>query len=76
MDRRAHAALLILLGVAISLVGPVAGDMSVDAAVRHLVVTPPALASTRLEDAVAPELGVDMELHRRILAGSIRLPAL
>ncbi|KAF0894530.1 hypothetical protein E2562_039530 [Oryza meyeriana var. granulata] len=37
------------------------------AAVRQLTMKP-----TRLEDVVAPELGVDLELHRRILAEDVR----
>ncbi|GJN37149.1 hypothetical protein PR202_gb26074 [Eleusine coracana subsp. coracana] len=32
--------------------------------------------STRLEDDVAPELTVDLELHRRVLAGVINYGAL
>jgi hypothetical protein len=33
------------------------------------------LMSTRLEDGVAPELTVDLELHRRVLAGGFNKPA-
>ncbi|KAF0894538.1 hypothetical protein E2562_039534 [Oryza meyeriana var. granulata] len=76
MDRnsKALACLLILLGVALSLAGPGAGDMraviaggrgGLQAAVRQLMVVTP----TRLEDVVAPELGVDLELQQRILGG-------
>uniref|UniRef100_A0A0A9B474 Uncharacterized protein n=1 Tax=Arundo donax TaxID=35708 RepID=A0A0A9B474_ARUDO len=76
----AYAYLLSLLGAVLALASPVAGGMKAtfaggigvgDAAVLRQ------LMSTRLEDAVAPELTVDLDLHRRVLAGgSIRPPAL
>ncbi|KAF0894539.1 hypothetical protein E2562_039535 [Oryza meyeriana var. granulata] len=37
------------------------------AAVRQLT-----MKQTRMEDVVAPELGVDLELHRRILAEDVK----
>jgi hypothetical protein len=79
--RKLHAFLLVLLGVVLALTAPVAGGMkatfgaggggpgswSGDAALLRR------LMSTRLEDGVAPELTVDLELHRRVLVGgSIR----
>ncbi|KAL6851569.1 hypothetical protein ACP4OV_020502 [Aristida adscensionis] len=74
--------LLALLGVLLALAGPVAGGMKATftsggawsgdaAALRRLMSS-----STRLEDSVAPELTVDLELHRRILAGGISPGAL
>ncbi|XP_040379645.1 uncharacterized protein LOC121054301 [Oryza brachyantha] len=79
--------LLLLLAAATALAAtPVAGDMrvvvlagskggghrgNVDDAVRHLMTS-----TTRVEDAVAAELGVDMELHRRILAATVGAAAL
>ncbi|KAF0894289.1 hypothetical protein E2562_038113 [Oryza meyeriana var. granulata] len=83
MDRRVLASLLLLLAVVLSHSGPAAGDMRVvlaggkgalhgiDTAVRQLMMAPADMASARLEDAVDPELGMDMELHRRILAANI-----
>uniref|UniRef100_A0ACD5UQT0 Uncharacterized protein n=1 Tax=Avena sativa TaxID=4498 RepID=A0ACD5UQT0_AVESA len=69
MGRKVCISLLTLLGVALALAGPAAGDMkaaySIDAAVRQLMSPP----SSRLEDGVAPEFTVDMEVHRRVLAG-------
>uniref|UniRef100_A0A0A8XSP5 Uncharacterized protein n=1 Tax=Arundo donax TaxID=35708 RepID=A0A0A8XSP5_ARUDO len=82
MGRRVCVSLLVLLGVVLALAGPVAGGMkatfiagspgswSADAAALRR------LMSARLEDGVAPELTVDLELHRRVLAGSIRPPVL
>ena len=80
----ACAYLLALVGVVLALAGPVAGygfkatfatsgpgSWSGDAAALRR------LMSTRLEDGVAPELTVDLDLHRRVLAGgSIRPPVL
>jgi hypothetical protein len=81
-NRKVHAFLLVLLGIVLALTAPVAGGMkatfgagggpagsswSEDAALLRR------LMSTRLEDGVAPELTVDLELHRRVLlGGSIR----
>uniref|UniRef100_A0A0D9W3U1 Uncharacterized protein n=1 Tax=Leersia perrieri TaxID=77586 RepID=A0A0D9W3U1_9ORYZ len=89
MDRSVVVISFLLLAVVLSLSGPAAGDMRVvhsstnsagqviDAAVRQLMM-PPAVEVTsstrRLEDAVAPEFGVDMELHRRILASGTISP--
>ncbi|CAL5032735.1 unnamed protein product [Urochloa decumbens] len=70
-----------LLGITLALANPVAGAMKATfaggteswsreaAALRHLL-------STRLEDAVAPELTLDLHLHRRVLAGVIKGSAL
>ncbi|XP_062185304.1 uncharacterized protein LOC133888924 [Phragmites australis] len=73
----ACAYLLALVGVVLALAGPVAGygfkatfaasgpgSWSGDAAALRR------LMSTRLEDGVAPELTVDLDLHRRVLAGN------
>ncbi|XP_052151491.1 uncharacterized protein LOC127769871 [Oryza glaberrima] len=81
--------LLLLAVVALSLAVPSTGDMravlsggkgaarhAIDVAVRRLAMVAPTSSSGRLEDAVAPELGVDMELHRRILAGNVGSGAL
>ncbi|KAL6841145.1 hypothetical protein ACP4OV_029114 [Aristida adscensionis] len=75
--------LFVLLGVLLALAGPVAGGgmkttfaaggpgpwpgdaEAAAAALRRLMSS----SSSRLEDGVAPELPVDLELHRRILAG-------
>jgi hypothetical protein len=78
-NRKVHAFLLVLLGVMLALTARVAGgvkdtfgagggpgSLSGDAA----------LMSTRLEDGEAPELTVELELHRRVLGGSIGPPAL
>ncbi|KAL6650553.1 hypothetical protein ACP70R_009478 [Stipagrostis hirtigluma subsp. patula] len=79
MGTRVCVSLLALLGVVLALAGPVAGGMKATfsgggspgdaAALRRLM-------STRLEDGVAPELTVDLEIHRRILAGGISAGAL
>lgn len=55
--------------------GEGAARHGIDVAVRRLAMVAPS-SSARLEDAVAPELGVDMELHRRILAGNVGSGAL
>ncbi|KQJ82122.1 hypothetical protein BRADI_5g06277v3 [Brachypodium distachyon] len=84
MATKQYASLVILLGVALALAEPASGDMkvsfasagtgySIDAAVRQLMSPPP---STKLEDGVAPELSVDLEVHRRVLAGKISPGAL
>ncbi|KAF8661985.1 hypothetical protein HU200_056599 [Digitaria exilis] len=77
MDTRACATVLIVLvGILLARAGSVvAGGIKATfaagvgardaAALRRLI-------SARLEDAVAPELSVDVELHRRVLAGAIR----
>ncbi|CAM0905086.1 unnamed protein product [Alopecurus aequalis] len=71
MGRNVYISLLMLLGVALALAGPAAGDMkaaySMDAAVQQLMS--PSSSSSRLEDGVAPEFTVDMDVHRRVLAG-------
>ncbi|XP_047061790.1 uncharacterized protein LOC124679472 [Lolium rigidum] len=71
MGRKVSTTLLIVLGVALAIAGPAAGDMqaaySIDAAVQQLMSPPPSLSM--LEDSVAPEFTVDMEVHRRVLAG-------
>uniref|UniRef100_A0A0E0KPD8 Uncharacterized protein n=1 Tax=Oryza punctata TaxID=4537 RepID=A0A0E0KPD8_ORYPU len=86
MERKVPTSLLLLAIVALSLTVPSTGDMramfsggedthhGIDVAVRQLMMVAP--ASARLEDTVAPELGVDMELHRRILAGNVGSEAL
>ena len=67
---------LLLLGVALALAGPANGDISagfaasgaaysIDAAVRQLMSP----SSMKLEDGVDPELSIDLEVHRRVLAG-------
>uniref|UniRef100_A0ACD5UA72 Uncharacterized protein n=1 Tax=Avena sativa TaxID=4498 RepID=A0ACD5UA72_AVESA len=70
MGKKVCITLLTLLGVALALAGPAAGDMkaaySIDVAVRQMMSPP---SSSRLEDGVAPEFTVDMEVHRRVLAG-------
>uniref|UniRef100_A0A0E0DCX7 Uncharacterized protein n=1 Tax=Oryza meridionalis TaxID=40149 RepID=A0A0E0DCX7_9ORYZ len=91
MDRKVPTSplLLVLTIVALSLAVPSAGDMravlsggegaalhGIDLAVRQLAMVAPLSSLARLEDAVAPELGVDMELHRRILAGNVGSGAL
>ncbi|RCV33169.1 hypothetical protein SEVIR_7G067400v4 [Setaria viridis] len=81
MDRRrAYASLLVLVGVLLALASPVvAGGMSATFAAGVGVGDAAALRrlmSTRLEDGVAPELTVDLELHRRVLAGVIKPGAL
>ncbi|PVH35156.1 hypothetical protein PAHAL_7G112800 [Panicum hallii] len=78
MDRKVCLTLLALLGVLLAPASPVvAGGMkaafagspgsswSGDAAALGR------LMSTRLEDGVAPELALDLEVHRRILATNI-----
>ncbi|KAJ1270497.1 hypothetical protein BS78_06G056300 [Paspalum vaginatum] len=75
MDKRACASLLVLFGVVLlALAGPVAGGMKAtfasgvamgDAAVLRRLMT----SSSMLEDSVATELTVDLDLHRRVLAG-------
>ncbi|PUZ46727.1 hypothetical protein GQ55_7G105100 [Panicum hallii var. hallii] len=75
MDRRACASLLVLVGVLLALAGPVAGGMKATFAAGAGVGDAAALRrlmSTRLEDGVAPELTVDLELHRRVLAGAFK----
>ncbi|XP_066357221.1 uncharacterized protein [Miscanthus floridulus] len=74
--------LLAFLSVVLALDNPVAGggikatfagspeSWSGEAAVLRQ------LLSTRLEDAVAPELTVDLHLHRRVLAGAVEGSAL
>ncbi|RCV33172.1 hypothetical protein SETIT_7G061300v2 [Setaria italica] len=74
--------LLAFLSVVVALANPVAGggikatfagspeSWSGEAAVLRQ------LLSTRLEDAVAPELTVDLHLHRRVLAGMVKGSAL
>jgi hypothetical protein len=73
MDRRAGTSLLVLISVLLALADPVAAGMKAtfaagvgvdDMAVLRRLMT------TRLEDGVAPELTVDVELHRRVLLGS------
>ena len=70
MGRKVCISLLMLLGVALALAGPADANMeaaySIDAAVRQLMSPS---SSSRLEDGVAPEFTVDMEVHRRVLAG-------
>jgi len=77
MDRRVCASLLVLVGVLLALAGPVAGGMKATFAAGAGVADAAVLRrlmSTRLEDGVAPELTVDLELHRRVLAGAIKPP--
>ncbi|EES11937.1 hypothetical protein BDA96_02G175900 [Sorghum bicolor] len=78
MDRRACPSLLVLISVLLALAGPVAAGLKAifaegvgvaDTAVVRRLMT------TRLEDGVAPELTVDLELHRRVLAGSSLKPS-
>jgi hypothetical protein len=78
MDRRACTSLLVLISVLLALAGPVAAGMKAtfaagvgvaDTAVLRRLMT------TRLEDAVASELTVDLELHRRVLAGGFMKPS-
>ncbi|CAN6227733.1 unnamed protein product [Urochloa humidicola] len=80
MDRRACASLLMLAGVLLVLAGPVAAGMKATFAAGMGSVGDAAalrrLMSTRLEDGVAPEFTVDLELHRRVLAGAIKPGAL
>uniref|UniRef100_A0A0A8ZM34 Uncharacterized protein n=1 Tax=Arundo donax TaxID=35708 RepID=A0A0A8ZM34_ARUDO len=77
----AYAYLLALLAAVLALASPVAGGMKATFAsgmdVGDAAAALRQLMSTRLEDAVAPELTVDLDLHRRVLAGGgIRPPAL
>ena len=79
MARKVCLTLLALLGVLLAPATPiVAGGMKATfagspgrswsgdaAALGHLMM------STRLEDGVAPELALDLEVHRRILANNI-----
>ena len=70
MDRKVCLTLLALIGVLLAPASPViAGSpgrsWSGDAAALGR------LMSTRLEDGVAPELALDLGVHRRILAGNI-----
>ena len=77
MDRRACASFLVLIGVLLALAGPVAGGMKATFAAGAGVADAAVLRrlmSTRLEDGVAPELTVDLELHRRVLAGGAIKP--
>ncbi|TVU13808.1 hypothetical protein EJB05_37236, partial [Eragrostis curvula] len=81
--RKVQAFLLVLLGVVLAVAGPVAAGMKVAFAGgggpgswSRDAASLGGLMSTRLEDGVAPELTVDLELHRRILAGSISSSAL
>ena len=71
MARKVCISLLVLLAVALALAGPASGDMkaaySMDAAVQQLMSQ--SSSSSRLEDGVTPEFTVDMEVHRRVLAG-------
>ncbi|OEL24940.1 hypothetical protein BAE44_0014041 [Dichanthelium oligosanthes] len=82
MDRRACcASLLVLVSVLLALAGPVvAGGMkatlSAGTGVGDAAVLQRLMMSTRLEDGVVPELTVDLELHRRVLAGVIKPGAL
>lgn len=91
MDRKVPTSplLLVLTVVVLSLAVPSTGDMravlsggegaalhGIIVAVRRLAMVAPLSSLVRLEDAVAPELGVDMELHRRILAGNVGSGAL
>ncbi|WVZ85160.1 hypothetical protein U9M48_032110 [Paspalum notatum var. saurae] len=79
-NKRACASLLVLLGVVLlALAGPVAGGMKAtfaggtavgDAAVLRRLMA----SSSMLEDSVAPELTVDLDLHRRILADGFIKP--
>ena len=78
MDRRACTSLLVLISVLLALACPVAAGMKAtfaagvgvaDTAVLRRLMT------TSLEDGVAPELTVDPELHRRILAGDFLTPS-
>ncbi|RLM75011.1 hypothetical protein C2845_PM15G05060 [Panicum miliaceum] len=75
MDRRARSSVLVLVVVLLALAGPVAGGMKATFAsgtgVGDAAAVLRRLMSTRLEDGVAPELTVDLELHRRVLAGAI-----
>ena len=62
MGRKVCISLLLLLGVALALAGPAAGDMKAaysmdDAAVQQLMS--PSSSSSRLEDGVAPEFTVE-----------------
>jgi hypothetical protein len=79
MGSKVCITLLILLGVALALADSAAADMkvaySIDAAVRQLM-SPSSSSSSTLEDDVAPEFTVDMEVHRRVLAGGISTGAL
>jgi len=78
MDRRVCSSLLVLVGVLLALAGPVAGGMKATfaggAGGRDAAAVLRRLMSTRLEDGVVPELTVDLELHRRVLAGAIKPP--
>ncbi|CAN6242103.1 unnamed protein product [Urochloa humidicola] len=81
MERRVCAFLLLLAGVVLTLAGSVvAGGMKATFAAGMGSVGDVAalrrLMSMRLEDGVAPELTVDLELHRRVLAGVIKPGAL
>ena len=70
--------MLVLVGVLLALAGPVAGGMKATfaggAGGRDAVAVLRRLMSTRLEDGVVPELTVDLELHRRVLAGGAIKP--
>ncbi|KAM3354727.1 hypothetical protein ACQJBY_025450 [Aegilops geniculata] len=60
-------ALVVLAGLranAAAFAGGAAASMDAALAVRQLT---PTLSSMKLEDAVLPELAVDLEVHRRIL---------
>ncbi|KAE8806946.1 hypothetical protein D1007_16811 [Hordeum vulgare] len=71
-----YLSFLLLLGVALALAGPANGDMaaafastaaaySIDTAVRQRM----SQSSMKLEEGVDPELSIDLEVHRRVLAG-------
>ncbi|KAF8661983.1 hypothetical protein HU200_056597 [Digitaria exilis] len=84
MDRNSRACvslLVVLVGVLLALVGPVAGGTTKATFAAGVGPTGDAallrrLMSARLEDGVSPELLVDVELHRRVLAGAITTDAL
>ncbi|NP_001144230.1 hypothetical protein Zm00014a_015840 [Zea mays] len=74
MDKRASStSLLVLISILLALADPVAAGMKATFAAGVGVAADTAvlrhLMTTRLEDGVAPELTVDVELHRRVLAG-------
>ncbi|KAF8661991.1 hypothetical protein HU200_056606 [Digitaria exilis] len=77
MERKMSLTLLVLLGVLLGLTNRVAGGMKATVAGGSTeswsgeAAAFGRLMSTRLEDDVAPELTLDMEVHRRILANNI-----
>ncbi|KAJ1270498.1 hypothetical protein BS78_06G056400 [Paspalum vaginatum] len=73
--------ILVVLGIMIALANPVAGGMKATfaggpASWSRDAATLRQLMSSRLEDVVAPELTVHLDLHRRVLAGMVQGSAL